>query len=192
MPNYIIHNGAKERHRPFLQMLKITLDTTNIIDYFERDKTYISPIIDLANLGKLDLAITTRVPIDLMRDKDEFRRNAILEQLNRSKEIRTIGAPFRLDMSFLDSGDFVIGDDEAKWIKEIETCLFPSLAMNSKRLDNKLCDCDHLAAHILSKRDVFLTTDNNYIDKMGRLNIIQPVSILTPREFIEKMVISLG
>ena len=80
--------------------LKVTLDTNVLIDPKKAD--LLARIKQLAEEGKIDLAVTTRVLADKDQDKDEARKSRHLEEFEAYPKIGTVA---RWDMSRWDGGD---------------------------------------------------------------------------------------
>ena len=73
-------------------MLKITLDTNVVIEGIDGKKaSVVARVKKLAEEGKIDIALTTRVTADKDRDKDETRRQKHLKEFEQYPVLETVG-----------------------------------------------------------------------------------------------------
>lgn len=144
------------------RIIEVTLDTNCIINAFDEGHqsatsiAQIERLLDLSKLGKVDLAVTTRVLTDLRNDPNPDRSALIIQSATAIPVIGTVG---RWDVSTWGGGDIWVGQRETELIARIQAVLFPSLSKSGRHYSNKLNDIDHIAGHILSSRDVFVTDD---------------------------------
>jgi len=134
--------------------LKITLDTNCFFDYLERNPNYIEQLLNQAETGDIELAMTTRVMSDT---RDRWRgkgESPIWSRIKSLPSIETIGTAFRLGMSSLGSWDFLVSEDDAKMIDDL--CELMKGAQSE--------DIDHIFAHIVGKRDIFVTSDPHFLE----------------------------
>lgn len=168
-------------------MLKITLDTNCIINLLDYKSETATSVEDLAELfrygmeGDVNIVITTRVEAD-MADKDGERNS---ELIKRVAMFPTIGTPFRIGTSRLDSGDYVIGDPDDKLEKELTQIIFPGLTDSDPRYQNKIYDIDHLVGHISNKRDIFVTDDKGILKKAEALKVSPGVVVMNPKTCLD-------
>ena len=136
-------------------MPSATLDT-NLLQEFWRDQAkaaVVERLLGLARSGQLDLAVTARIREDVPRPPLSDLINE-LSELN----VQEIGSVTRL-------GHWVLGRDRLGDDRFIEV---------SHRLTEELCrrsmqppdwrDWDHIHAHYLAGRGVFLTWDKRILD----------------------------
>ena len=171
-------------------MLKITLDTNCIINFFDTTFTTaisvkeLSEIINYATKGVIDIAITTRIGLDLSKDKNKVRQVSLFKQLNMFPKIPCI-ARF---------GITTYGDHEKFWSKEdielekeLLVNIFPTLTKDDKRYTNKIADIDHLIAHIISKRDIFVTDDIKLLKTANLLDQKYHLIVDSPKQCLQKI-----
>ena len=152
--------------------LKLTFDTNGLVNAFDVTSPSATSVDELKTLiqyglsGKVEIAITTRVEDDLLRDKDPKRLATMLSLLPM---MPVIGSDFRLDMSKLSGNDLLTGPDSISG--EVQRILFPGLTEADRRFTNKRNDIDHVVGHYRGARDIFVTDDLGILrraDELGR------------------------
>lgn len=168
---------------------KITLDTNCVINLFDQ-KVDISTSVDsleelirLSFSNKVKIAITTRTEADLENDKNDMRRNNMMRAINLFPIIGTITRP---NISRLDKGDMLSGDETKELFDTLQKIIFPGgLNKNENSYLNKVNDLDHLIGHILNKRDIFVTDDRGVWKKKDVLKYSPGVVVMLPKECVE-------
>jgi len=153
-------------------MLKVTLDTNCLFDYFERNSEDTKKLIEFQDAGKIEIAVTTRVKADTFgRRKD----SPIWQKLQNFPcvIIPTVG---RWGVSYWRE-DMYAGEEDKNIQKTIQSCI----GNNPKRLN----DVDHLIGHIKAKRDIFVTNDGDFIKHRDCLSQRCKTKIMTPQECVE-------
>jgi hypothetical protein len=146
--------------------MKLTLDTNCLINHFDHEsatatsRDEIAQLMRYATSGRAEIVITTRAEADLDQDKNDERRARLKSTLMMFEVIPSI---LRWDESSWDGGDVWADGNAGMLADEIQKVLFPALAPGSNSFGNKIRDVDHLTAHVLARRDIFVTDD-------GRLN----------------------
>ncbi len=98
----------------------------------------------------------------------------------------TIGGVFRIGASRLDGLDTLAGDDEVLLENRLRATLFPALTNTDKRYEKKIADIDHLIAHKLRERDIFVTDDKE--DILRRVRVLKDefgITVMTPKDALE-------
>jgi hypothetical protein len=157
--------------------LKITLDTNCFFDYYTRDPEKINKLIDFAKDDHIELAMTTRVMVDTHDKWQGLGASPIWQQIQSFPQLDTIGTSFRLDISRLDSGDYLISDNNVQTIDQIQKIMS----------DAQIEDIDHLFGHINAGRDIFITSDEHFLDKKEQLNNEFGAVILNPEDAIKEI-----
>lgn len=169
-------------------MIKITLDTNciiNLLDHTSTSATSVEEITEIIQYGlnsNVNIVITTRVNSDLEKDKDEHRKKELLKRINI---FPTIGAPFRLDESKLDSEDFISDEKTSQQENRLIQIIFPNLKRTDKHYSNKINDIDHLIAHINDGRDIFVTDDGDIIRKSNVMEQEFNIKVMNPKKCLE-------
>ena len=160
-------------------MITVTLDTNVLVEYWRNRKNvlFTESLLDLAQQGKIDLAITSRISADIP-DLPLANRINDLPQLN----VQQIGSVFRLGHSTLGGGD-VLGSDSFLHVMDSLDNRFDWEGRVKRRPDWR--DWDHLQGHYLSGRDVFLTWDRPILDVASELQQQLGVVVTTPQEFLD-------
>ena len=162
-------------------MLKVTIDTNVLID--EKKAEMVTRIEQLAEQGRINIAVTERVLADTDQDEDEKRK---AEHLKKFDHYPKVGAIFRLDFSRLGSGDVLAGEEHVQVSQQIEKVLFGKISADDKRAHNKRADVDHLGSHYFAKRDVFITQDGGMLRKRNVLREQLGIVLETPQEFLSR------
>jgi hypothetical protein len=76
-------------------MIKITLDTNCLFDYFERDPILIQELLDFQEQKYLDIAITTRVMADTFDKWKKHGNSPIWEKIQSLPMLDIIGTAFK-------------------------------------------------------------------------------------------------
>jgi hypothetical protein len=168
--------------------LKITLDTNCIINLFDHESETATSLEALSSLirhglsGKVSIAATTRVEEDISNDKNKERRAEMLRFLELLPIVGTIG---RFDTSKWGQGD-VFSDDRLERLHgEVKQIVFPGLTESDRRYRNKINDVDHIVGHMLNRRDIFVTDDNDILRRRDQLKIGPGIVVMTPDECLK-------
>lgn len=168
---------------------KLTLDTNAMVNLFDSSSPTATSVDELAALiryglsGKAEISITTRVEADIMQDKDPDRRAEMLRVVDT---MPVIGSIFRTDMSRLDHAADTLTDNSSGLVAaEIQAIVFPGLSTSDKRYSNKRYDIDHLTAHYINKRDIFVTDDGQILRKRDALAESVGIQIMRPGECLQ-------
>ena len=156
--------------------MKVTLDT-NILQELWRGQTnaaVVERLLALSDAGTLDLAVSTRIEFDIPRPPLS-ERVAELPDLG----LRTIGATFRLGVSRLGSGDMLVDNAVISAEERITAAL-------ERRGGSRpeFVDFDHVFAHYLNGRDVFLTWDKALLAAADLFRDELEVRIARPEDFL--------
>jgi hypothetical protein len=157
--------------------LKITLDTNCFFDYFERNPKHIKELVNRAESGEIELAMTTRVMSDTRDRWCGKGESPIWEKIQCFPSIETIGTAFRLDVSYLNSGDLLVSEDDSKMISELGEL------MKGAQTE----DIDHIFGHIIGKRDIFVTSDPHFLDHQEELLDRFGASVLKPEDAVKRI-----
>ena len=160
-------------------MITVTLDTNVLIEYWLNRKNTLATesLLNLAQQGKIDLAITSRISADIP-DLPLANRINELPKLG----VRQIGSVFRFDCSTWDDGDMWGSNDFSNAIDSLED-EFDRQGRTKKRPDWR--DWDHLHGHYLKKRQVFLTWDRPILEVASALQEQLGMVVSTPQEFLD-------
>lgn len=159
---------------------KITLDTNGVINLLDQTapaRASFEALTDLFRLvlsGHAELAITTRVEDDMLGDRNEARRAAMLAQLKLFPIISTVA---RWDVSKWNSEAVYAGDP---LFIDIQRIIFPGLQEADKRYRNKRNDIDHLVGHRLNQRDIFVTDDKDILKRYAELKSGPGLVVMSP------------
>lgn len=163
----------------------ITIDSNCVVGLFDRTSATATSVDELRNLmryalsGVIRIAVTTKVEVDFSRDRNDERRNAMLEQMTM---LPVIASTFRLDESRLDEPDVLFGPREQGLWEEIQRIVFPGLTESSGKRANKIADIDHLLGHKLAARDVFVTDDRDVLRRYPELRDGPGIIVMSPEQ----------
>jgi len=156
---------------------KITLDTNCFFDYFEREPKYVVELVDLASKNHIVLAMTTRVMADTHDKWKKSGISPIWKQIQTFPLLETIGSVIRSGVSRSGSKDFTISKQHSEILNKINRIL--------KTAQTE--DIDHLFGHIVAGRDIFVTTDNHFLDHKDKIKREFGVDVFTPKEAVEQI-----
>lgn len=166
-------------------METFTLDTNAVIAYWNKESSgpAVEKIIQYAEEGRINLAVVTRAVADLDHDKNVAHKQ---RQLQRLKRFQRVGTILRFDTpgSTFDGPDFFVNEKSFDKLKNI---LFPGLNRNHKKYMNNLYDVDHLYGHIQAGRNIFVTSEKNFLNKKEKMREIYGIKICTPEESLEQI-----
>ncbi len=153
--------------------IKVTLDTNLLIEYWQKreKQKYTKILIELNSEGKIDLAITSRIEEDIP-SPPLSKMIGDLPKLG----IEETGSVTRLGLCKL--GEDKLGSDEfVKFTGEVANL------PNAPKIDWR--DWDHIHAHYLQERDVFLTWDKRILSVAKDLDVQFFIQVMKPEEFIK-------
>ncbi len=154
----------------------LTLDTNLLHEYWKQRDKYevVETLLLLAKQGKVDLAVTARVHEDLPNPPLSDNLNE-LPELGVSKT----GSVTRLGFWVL--GRDMLGDGAFE-------NFYPTaceLAKQSRKNPPDWRDWDHLHAHYLLRREVFLTWDEGIVCLAETLKNQFDIAIMKPEEYLQ-------
>jgi hypothetical protein len=164
--------------------MRVTLDTNVVRDMLDSRRTGHQDAVRLAALirdAKIKAQLTTRINVDVPA---EPLKSMIAGLPDISGE--RAGAPFRLDYSRLDSGDYIPSDFESEEASTLMRLLFPGAEADSPRQQNRLADVDHLLAHRRSGADWFLTSEKSMLENEETLRDQYSICVCTPKAFLDR------
>ncbi len=161
---------------------KLTLDTNLLIEYWMLGKKMdtVENLLELAKLGKVDLAVTARIRQDIPRPPLSNNINNLPEL-----KISETGSIIRWGYWLLD-GRQMFADET--FHDFLNTAV--ELAKKRGKTPPDWRDWDHLHAHYLLKRDVFLTWDDGIICLSTELKDKFDINIVSPDEYLQTFAIN--
>jgi hypothetical protein len=157
--------------------LKITLDTNCFFEYFERNPKYVEELVKHAERGNIEMAMTTRVMSDTRDKRYGKSESPIWNKIQSFPSMETIGTAFRLDVSYLNSGDFLISEDDSKMVNDLGELMKGAQAE----------DIDHIFGHIIGRRDIFVTSDRHFLDHHEELLNKFGLLVLKPEDAVKQI-----
>ncbi len=167
-------------------MVSVTLDTNCVMDLQEDQRPEFRQamecLLKLAEIRRLDLAVTTRVESEVKEDSTVKVYRSLIEK----GQIKVIPSTTRL--GYLKLGGDVLPDEQL-W-KRIAGAVFPNkdagiLFRPGNSRTKEFVDVDHLYGHLHSKRDFFVTRDGDILNANKRLADIG-IQVCAPQELIKK------
>lgn len=155
---------------------QLTVDTNVIMELWKRQEKacIVEKLLDLAKYGQVDLAITARVHEDVPNPPFSERLNQ-LEVIN----INEVPSVTRLDCWEL--GRDILADDN--FVDTVKSIVDNLQRASQKPPDWR--DFDHIHAHFLLQRDVFLTWDGQILNISKDLHDQLGIVIMSPESFLE-------
>jgi hypothetical protein len=179
--------------------LRFTLDTSSII-HVAQDQLYrpeIDELVILGRSGAVRLYLTGAFELDMERARED-RLAANLEWL-RGQPIVRVPQPWRFNMSpFGDAGHGFLAGEHKGALERLEASMLP-LGLQPGKFDpasepdkqakfrKKVADVQHLAGHLMSGNDYFVTSDEDDMlkpSKRKRIFDAAAIRIINPREAI--------
>ncbi len=162
---------------------KLTLDTNLLFEYWRQRKKIgvIEKLLELAKQGKVDLAVTARVREDIPLPPLAYRLNELPEL-----QITETGSVTRLGSWVL--GRDMLGDETFENFHATAS----ELAKGRGKSPPDRRDWDHLHAHYLLKRDVFLTWDEGIICLSQELKDNFGINVIKPDEYLQTLAANTG
>lgn len=77
------------------------------------------------------------------------------------------------------------GGEQEKLEKELIGVIFPGLKKEDSHYKNKINDIDHLIGHIINKRDIFTTDDQQILKKSETLKASFGLAVKNPQQTLE-------
>jgi hypothetical protein len=167
--------------------LSITLDTNCIINLFDRQSLTATSVSEINTLiryglsGKLTIAVTTRVEVDMLQDGVDERRNQMLRTLEAFPVVGSIGLQ---DASSWNGNGDPASDRITRLRSEIRGIVFPGLQPDGNRYHNKMNDVEHLLGHILNERGIFVTNDGAILRSSENLKSTLGIFALSPAQCV--------
>ncbi|HJH27706.1 MAG TPA: hypothetical protein C5S37_13310 [Methanophagales archaeon] len=181
---------------------EVTLDTSSLINWRDQKRDYLAvkEIIDLHEQGVIDVKVTTRLAFDQRNFPNEKEKEKLV---NFSKKVGIIPSFFRYgtkeikistygSISNHSSGDGYGSIESVEMEKKLTKIMFgvESFDVFTKETTKyrKIADVDHLLAHIIEKRDYFVTSDEKDFIKNGKREKLKSefgVEIMTPEDFVK-------
>ncbi len=158
--------------------MQVTLDTSVLLEYWkdQAKRALVERLLALAEEKEIDLAITARVREDIPLEPLASKVNALAEI-----GVRETGSVTRLDYWVL--GRDQLGSEEFEAFR---------LGLESDRNegDPRLPDWrdwDHLHAHMLQERTVFLTWDRPILELSKALEARFGIRVQPPEDFLAEI-----
>lgn len=157
---------------------KATLDTNVPMEFWkrQRDAADTESLVSLAARGQVDLAITSRIRVDIP-DLPLANRINELSELN----VQQIGSVLRFDISVFDGGDMFGSDVFIETVTELEA----KFRRHGRMKFPDWRDQDHLNGHFLLGRDVFLTWDGFILAVTSDLQEKLGIVVQKPQDFLD-------
>jgi hypothetical protein len=156
---------------------RITLDTNLLQEYWREQvkQSVVQQLLDFAKTAAAALVVTARIA-------DDIPGGPLAERLRELPElgIAQIGGVFRLDHSALDGPD-MLGSDT---FMELQQRADAELLRRGRATVPDWRDWDHVHAHFLKNRDVFLTWDKRLAEAVGIVAEHLPIKAMAPETYL--------
>ena len=101
----------------------------------------------------------------------------IWQEIQTFPELKIIGSAFRVGMTRLGIGDYIVSDSDVKMNERIGEI------MQGAQIE----DVDHIFAHIKDNRDIFVTSDNHFLKHQEELRNEFGAIVLEPQDAIQEI-----
>ncbi len=154
----------------------LTLDTSVLLEYWKQQAkiTVVAEILRLAAAGDVSLAVTARV-------REDVPQPPLADKIDQLPELNITETGSLTRLGYWKLGRDMLGSDEfmaAASAIESEMKLKGTVPPDWR-------DWDHLHAHYLLRRDVFLTWDKRVLEAGPALNRIFRIVVLTPEAYLQ-------
>jgi hypothetical protein len=179
------------------RVLRLTLDTSCVIHAVQtqRYRDQVDQLVELARSGRIGLWLTSAFVRDQSRASAD-RREANLAWLSQRPVIERAPGPFRLAYSPLGEDDVLATDAQADADRRIQQIVLPEGyrpgqlrdgdAAFMDRWRRKVTDVHHLTAHLMSRNDAFVTSDeDDLLKKRAALEAEVGIVVVNPEEAVE-------
>jgi hypothetical protein len=176
----------------------MTLDTNCVIYAAQRGRyaSELDELVTMARGGKVSLFLTSAFEVDQERAREPNKR-LNLQWLRERPLISRAPQPFRFDFSPLgDPGHVLLGGNEdAELVTKLEEIVLPPRLRpgqfdptdheSQSKFRRKVADVQHLAGHLISQNDVFVTTDSDdMLKKRDRILTATGIRVVDPPEAV--------
>ena len=157
--------------------IQLTLDTSLLLEYWKRqDKhTIVERLVELSRNGHVDLAVTARI-------REDVPNPPMADRIDGLSELGVLEEPSvaRLEYWVLDQD--MLGDDTFVAVsQELDEAL-----QRRGRKPPDWRDWDHLHAHYLSGRSVFLTWDKRILQIASDLRARLGIDVKSPEAWLRE------
>lgn len=159
-------------------MLSATLDTNVLLEYLKQQnrRAVVERLIELSRAGKLELVVTARI-------REDVSNPPLSVSIDGLGELSIQEGPSVTRTGVWGLGRDVLGSDEFVGLcNEVS-----SMLRRQGKTPPDWRDCDHLHAHYLSDRDVFLTWDRRILDCGLELNRRLDLVVKRPEQYVESI-----
>jgi type I restriction enzyme M protein len=160
-----------------VKVIGVTLDTNIPYRWFEnhKERVIFEELLDWQTKGAIEIVVTRTIMKDVPREP--YRTKV---QNLRELDVEIVGTVFRLDDSLLDGIDMLGLGEFGAFEKRLRS-EFPNMKEPNQN------DLDHIHAHLLNKRDVFLTFEKAILNLRERFQSELGVCIQHPEEFLDSL-----
>ena len=180
-------------------MVKITLDTNCLID-LDEDRANAAAVRRLTAACRdesISVALAASSATERQKDGSSLQNLRMFDERLKDlglSHLQILPSLGRRDMDFWDAAVWA-GPAELKLEQEILCILFPSYAaigsddlsreLETRRGRNRLMDARAFWAHAVAERDIFVTSDENFLKKEAKLSAIYPGRIMKPADAVD-------
>lgn len=162
--------------------MKLTVDTNVLRDAVDPHRPGHATALQLLALhdaGECEIAVTTRLDVDVPRDP----LRSTIESLPLVQD-GPVGSLFRLDYSRIGDLDVLASDEQVQEVDDLLDMIFHGADKNSPRHRQRIADIDHLMAHKMNGRDMFVTNDKAILDRRAELARRFKITVMSSLEAV--------
>ena len=165
------HDSDLTKH----SVLRLTLDTNLLLEYWKKQDraSTIEKLLSLATTGSVDLAVTARI-------REDIPLSPLANRLNELGTLNVSEAPSMTRHNFWVWDRDVWGDEE---FIAFSSTIDGKLQARGARVPDWR-DWDHVHAHYVLKRDIFLTWDRPLLSIRNDLQDRFGIVIMTPETYL--------
>lgn len=159
-------------------MPSATLDTNVILEYLKQQDRHavVERLVGLSRAGKLELVVTARI-------REDVPNPPLSSSIDGLSELCIQEGPSVTRTGVWVLGRDGLGSDEFADLSSV----LSSMLQNQGKTPPDWRDWDHLHAHYLSGRDLFLTWDQRILDCGPELKRRLDLVVIRPEQYVETM-----
>jgi len=164
-------------------MKLLTVDTNVLINRIKREGDYAAAqcLLSLDAQGDIEIKVTSRIKIDVPHETLHSQIMA-LAVVARGP----IGSSFTIGFSAVEGDDMIADNEIAEMGNALMRLLFPASDPTNPKHMNRIADVDHLIAHHMAKREIFITEDRGILERQTMLSERFGLTVMSPMEFLNQ------
>jgi len=154
----------------------LTLDSNITIEYWKNQlrRSVVEKLLALARTGEVSLMVTARI-------REDIPQEPLARELDRLPELGVVEGPSVARLGFWVLGRDMLGSNGFVAVSSEIEAEFRRTGRNPPDWR----DFDHLHAHMLQGRDVYLTWDRRVLDAADMLRVRFSLRVSSPEQYLD-------